>query len=365
MNSSEHTYAVIMAGGGGTRLWPVSRRNRPKQSIPLISDESLFQTTVHRLQGFLPPEHIFVVTVAEQAAELRQQTPELPFENFLLEPAARGTAAVVGLAASILHQRDPQAVMAILPSDHFIRDRDLFHYTLGVAVEVAQNDYLVTLGIAPTFPATGYGYIQRGEALPENFNYPVYAVSRFKEKPDEASAREMLQSRDHSWNSGMFIWKTERILAEFAAQMPELKAALDQIAAVWETPARTQTLSVLWKTLKNETIDYGIMEKAGRVAVIPAAGLDWSDIGSWDALFDVTLPDRDGNVIVSGNLLSFDTHNSLLYGNGDGRLFVTIGLDDVILVDTGDVLLACHRDHAQEVRKVVNYLKNEGQDRYI
>lgn len=353
-----------MAGGGGTRLWPVSRRDRPKQSIPLISQESLFQTTVRRLDGFLPPERIFVVTVAEQAVELRRQAPEIPDGNFLLEPAPRGTASVVGLAAAVLQQRDPQAVMIILPSDHFIRDRDLFHYTLRVAVDVAEKDYLVTLGIAPTFAATGYGYIQRGEPLPENFNYPVYAVSRFKEKPDEAAAREMLHSGDHSWNSGMFIWKTARILSEFASQMPDLKRKLDQIAAAWDTPARESTLAPLWDSLKNETIDYGIMEHAGRVAVIPAAGLDWSDIGSWDALFDVILPDKDGNVIVSGQLLSLDTHNSLLYGNGDGRLFVTIGLDNVILVDTGDVLLACHKDRAQEVRRVVEKLRSEGKEKY-
>jgi mannose-1-phosphate guanylyltransferase len=365
MNTNEHTYAVIMAGGGGTRLWPVSRRERPKQSIPLISKESLFQTTVNRLQGFIPYERIFVVTVAEQAAELRQQAPEIPDENFLLEPAPRGTASVVGLAASILHQRDPQACMAILPSDHYIRDRDLFHYILRVAMEVAQKDYLVTLGIAPTFPATGYGYIQRGQPLPDKFSYPVYAVSRFKEKPDEATARQMLQSGDHSWNSGMFIWKTERILAEFGAQMPELKTSLDQIAADWDTPQRNQTLESLWHGLKNETIDYGIMEKAEQVAVIPAAGLEWSDIGSWDALFDVILPDKNGNVIVSGELLPFDTHHSLVYGNGDGRLFVTIGLDNVIVVDTGDVLLVCHKDRAQEVRRVVEQLKNEGKTQYI
>jgi mannose-1-phosphate guanylyltransferase len=364
MNSYEHTYAVIMAGGGGTRLWPVSRRNRPKQSIPLISQESLFQTTVRRLDGFFPPERIFVVTVEEQAAELRQQAPEIPAENFLIEPAPRGTASVIGLAAAVLQQRDPQAVMAILPSDHFIRDRDLFHYILRVAMDVADRDYLVTLGIAPTFPATGYGYIQRGEPLPENFNYPVYAVSRFKEKPDEAAAREMLYAGDHSWNSGMFIWKTERILAEFARQMPDLKRCLDQIAAAWDTPARDETLGLLWAPLKNETIDYGIMENAGRVAVIPAAGLDWSDIGSWDALFDVILPDPYGNVIVSGKFLPLDTHNSLVYGNGDGRLFVAIGLDNIIVVDTGDVLLVCHKDRAQEVRKVVENLKNSGQEQY-
>jgi mannose-1-phosphate guanylyltransferase len=364
MNKNEHFYAVIMAGGGGTRLWPVSRRDRPKQSIPLISKESLFQTTVRRLDGLIPTERIFVVTVDEQAAELRQQAPELPFENFLLEPAPRGTASVVGLAAAILHQRDPQAVMAILPSDHYIRDRDLFHYILRVAADVAQKDYLVTLGIAPTFAATGYGYIQRGAPLAENFNYPVYTVSRFKEKPDEAAARTMLYSGDHSWNSGMFIWKTERILNEFTAQMPALQTALNQIVADWDTPARAETLNTHWMGLKNETIDYGIMEHAERVAVIPAAGLEWSDIGSWDALFDVILSDKDGNVIVSGELLSLDTHGSLLYGNDDGRLFVTIGLDNIILVDTGDVLLACHRDRAQEVRLVVEKLKSEGREKY-
>lgn len=353
-----------MAGGGGTRLWPVSRRDRPKQSIPLISAESLFQTTVRRLDRLMPPERIFVVTVAEQANELREQAPELPFENFLLEPAPRGTASVVGLAAAILRQRDPQAIMAILPSDHYIRDRDLFHYMLRVAADVAEKDYLVTLGIAPTFAATGYGYIQRGAPLPENFSYPVYNVSRFQEKPDEAAARQMLLSGDYSWNSGMFIWKTERILAEFDAQMPELKTALDEIAASWNTPARAETLQARWMGLKNETIDYGIMEHAKRVAVIPAAGLEWSDIGSWDALFDVLLPDKDGNVIVSGELLALETHGSLLYGNGDGRLFVTIGLDNVILVDTDDVLLACHRDRAQEVRLVVETLRREGREKY-
>lgn len=361
---NQHTYAVIMAGGGGTRLWPVSRRDRPKQIIPLVSDESLFQTTVRRLDGFFPPERIFVVTVADQAVELREQAPEIPAENFLLEPAPRGTASVVGLAAAILHRRDPQAVMTVLPADHYIRDRDLFHYILRVAVEVACKDYLVTLGIAPTFPATGYGYIQRGAPLPESFSYPVYSVLRFKEKPDEATARKMLLTGDHSWNSGMFVWKTGRILAEFADQMPELKASLDQIAAVWDTPSRDETINATWLGLKNVTIDYGIMENAARVAVIPAAGLEWSDIGSWDALFDVLLPDEDGNVIVSGKFLPMDTHNSLIYGNGDGRLFVTIGVDDLILVDTGDVLLVCHKDRAQEVRRVVDTLKNSMREHY-
>ncbi len=359
----EHTYAVIMAGGGGTRLWPVSRSNRPKQLLPLIADETLFQTTVERLNGAFAPDHIYVVTVAEQAEALRQQAPHLPPENFLIEPAPRGTAAVVGLAASILHARDPQAVMCVLPSDHFIRNRDLFHLVLRVAVDVARRNYLVTLGITPTYPATGYGYIQRGQPLPENFGYPVYRVQRFKEKPAESEAREMFRSGDYSWNSGMFIWKTERILSEISAQMPDLSAALTQIAAA-DTPQRAAVIESVWPHLKTETIDYGIMEKASNVAVLPAGGLEWSDVGSWDSLFDVLLPDENGNIVFSGEHIALDTAKSLVYGNRDGRLIVTIGVEDLIIVDSGDVLLICNVNDAQKVRHVVSMLRANGRAHY-
>ena len=226
----DHTYAVIMAGGGGTRLWPLSRKTKPKQMLPLVEEhKTLFQTTVERLMGLLPAERILVVTVAEQAEGLREQAPEIPAENFVMEPAPRGTASVVGLAAVTLRRRDPQAIMAVLPADHFIRNRDLFHLLIRVAVDVAEKDYLVTLGITPTYPATGYGYIQRGELIPERVIYPVYHVKKFKEKPDESHARTMLSTGDHSWNSGMFVWKTEAILAEIGRQMPGLKSALEQI----------------------------------------------------------------------------------------------------------------------------------------
>ncbi|OQY32741.1 MAG: hypothetical protein B6I38_04305, partial [Anaerolineaceae bacterium 4572_5.1] len=179
-----------MAGGGGTRLWPLSRRDTPKQALKLIGDQSLFQSTVSRLEGFFPSERILVVTVAEQAELLKAQAPDLPEANFLVEPAPRGTASVVGLAAAVLHKRDPEAVMAVFPADHFIRNRDLFYHLLGTAVKTAQDDYLVTLGITPTFPATGYGYIQRGEKLPEDSAYPVYEVKRFKEKPQKEAAEQ-------------------------------------------------------------------------------------------------------------------------------------------------------------------------------
>jgi mannose-1-phosphate guanylyltransferase len=362
----DHTYAVIMAGGGGTRLWPLSRKSKPKQMLPLLEENrTLFQTTVERLEGLLPPERILVVTVAEQAEGLREQAPELPAENFLIEPAPRGTASVVGLAAVALRQRDPAAVMAVLPADHFIRNRDLFHLLIRVAVDVAEKDYLVTLGITPTYPGTGYGYIQRGEPIPERVIYPVYGVKKFREKPNEVQAREMLSTGDHSWNSGMFVWRVDAILAEIGRQMPELKSALEGIAAGWGGARRDEVIQRVWLDLENVTVDYGIMEHADKVAVLPAGGLDWSDVGSWDSLFDVLLPDKEGNINFAGNHIAEDTHNSLVYGNRDDRLVVTIGVDDLIIVDTGDVLLVCHKDQAQKVRMVVDSLKNPEKEKYL
>ncbi|PIU90250.1 MAG: mannose-1-phosphate guanylyltransferase, partial [Anaerolineae bacterium CG06_land_8_20_14_3_00_57_67] len=216
----DHTYAVIMAGGGGTRLWPVSRKKHPKHILPLLGADTLFQSTLARLEELVPLDQILVVTAEGQAEELKKQAPGVPARNFLIEPEPRGTASVVGLAAAVLAKRDPQAVMLVLPSDHYIGNRDLFHLVMRAAVQVARKGYLVTLGITPTFPATGYGYIQRGEHLPEKYDYPVYRVLHFTEKPDEEKAREMLARGDHSWNSGMFIWRVDRILEEVARLMP-------------------------------------------------------------------------------------------------------------------------------------------------
>jgi len=361
----DHFFAVIMAGGSGTRLWPVSRQKHPKHILPLLGDRSLFQTTVERLEGLIPAEKLLVVTTESQHSQLKEQAADIPDVNFLLEPEPRGTASVVGLAATVISQRDPQAVMAVLPSDHYISNKDLFRHIMKIAVDVAEKDYLVTLGITPTFPATGYGYIQRGDPLPEDFDYPVYQVLNFKEKPAEQLAREMIAQRDHSWNSGIFIWKTERILAEFSQQMPRLKEKLDTISSAWMTGERLPVLKDTWKDLVPETIDYGIMEHASRVAVIPASGLEWNDVGSWDSLFEVFLPDENGNIVFSGQHLGVDTHASLVYGNHDGRLIVTIGVEDLIVVDSGDVLLICKKEHAQQVRQAVENLKNSDRKRYL
>ncbi len=362
----DHTFAVVMAGGGGTRLWPVSRRSRPKQMLPLLEEHrTLFQTTVERLNDLLPPDRILVVTVEDQVEGLQEQAPEVPKDNYLIEPQPRGTASVVGLAAVAMLRRDPQAVMVVLPADHFIRNRDLFHLLIRVAVDVAEKDYLVTLGITPTHAATGYGYIQRGEPIPERVIYPVYRVSKFKEKPTESQAREMLSTGDHSWNSGMFIWRADAILAEIGRQMPGLRSALDAIAADWASARRGEIIQRVWPDLETVTVDYGIMEHADRVVVLPAGGLEWSDVGSWDSLFDVLLPDKDGNIVFAGQHIAEDTHNTLVYGNRDDRLVVTIGVDDLIVVDSGDVLLVCHKDQTQKVRNIVDGLKNSDREHYI
>jgi mannose-1-phosphate guanylyltransferase len=361
----EHTYAVIMAGGGGTRLWPISRREKPKQLLPLLGKETLFQSTVNRLEKLFPPERILVVTVAEQAEQMQLQAPAIPVENYLIEPSPRGTASVVALAAAVLKKRDPQSAMAILTSDHFIRDKDLFRYLIRTAFDVAAKDYLVTLGITPTSPSTGYGYIEQGESLDGDYKYPVYKVKRFKEKPDQATAEQLLRAGDHSWNSGMFIWKTDAILTEIKRQMPDLSRAVEDIAEAWDTPKRDAVVNSYWSNLKSQTIDYGIMERAERVAVLPAGGLGWSDVGSWDSLFEVLFPDMNGNVPVNTQHLLLDTHNTLVYGKNDERLIVTIGLDDVVVVDAGDVLMICKTDQSQKVKNVVEHLKKYNQEKYL
>jgi mannose-1-phosphate guanylyltransferase len=357
----EHYYAVIMAGGGGTRLWPLSRQARPKQLLRLIEERSLFQTSVQRLEGVFPPERICVVTVDEQATELQGQSPSIPKGNYFLEPMPRGTASVVGLAAIALQQRDPQAVMAILTSDHFIGNEDGFRQMLVAAHDAARDGHLVTLGITPTYPATGYGYIQRGECVASYRNFDACRVLRFKEKPDEAQARRMLKDGDHAWNSGMFVWRVDRILAEFAAQMPALYAGLQEIGQAWGTSQEQSVLQHVWSDLETETIDYGIMEAAENVVVMMADNLQWNDVGSWDSLFDVLPADTQGNIVMGGRHIGVDTQHSLVYVNQEHRLIVTIGVEDLVVVDTGDVLLVCRKDQAQKVRQVVKQLKESGQ----
>ena len=345
-------FAVIVAGGGGTRLWPLSRQKRPKQAIPLLGERTLFQIAVDRLAPLFPPERILVVTSGQYAPELHAQHPQLAETNFIIEPEPRGTAPALGLAAVEVARRDPAGVMACLTADHFIQDEARFRGLLTAAAQVAAGDHLVTLGIAPTYAATGFGYIQRGEALGAYEGFEVYRAARFKEKPSLPEAEAMLADGLHSWNSGMFVWRAARLMAEFARQMPAFHAQLSQIAA------DRAALPHVWPAVANTTIDYGIMEGAEQVAVIPAGGLGWNDVGSWESLLEVLPPDQNGNVVVGADLLAVDTSGTLVHaGEAGHKLVAALGVSDLVIVDTGDVLLVCPKTRAQEVRAFVAALK--------
>jgi mannose-1-phosphate guanylyltransferase len=341
-----------MAGGGGTRLWPLSRQHLPKQSLKLLGERTMFQIAVDRLAPLFPPEQILVVTNAAYAVELGAQCPHLPTENFVVEPSPRNTAPAIALSALAVRRRDPNGLMACLTADHFIGDEARFRATLAAAALAAEQGYLVTLGIAPTFPSTGYGYIQRGEQLGAFDGFGVFRAARFKEKPQRPEAEAMLADGQHAWNSGMFIWRVDRVLAEYARQLPEFYAHLQTIAA---DPAQ---LPALWPHAPNTSIDFGIMEGAQNVAVIPAAGLGWSDIGSWDSLLDVLPPDSNGNVVVGVEHLGLGSRGTLIHGgSGPHKLIATLGVQNLVIVDTDDVLLICPRDQAQNVRAAVEALK--------
>jgi mannose-1-phosphate guanylyltransferase len=357
-----------MAGGGGTRLWPLSRRSIPKQMLNLFGERTLFQTAVDRLLPLIPIDQIYVVTIAEQALQLQDQAPEIPVSNYLIEPGPKGTASVVGLAAAVLQKADPLSRMACLTADHYIGNETMFRELLTAANSLATADELVTLGITPTYPSTGYGYIHQGAELGNQGGFPAFRVQKFNEKPVLSVARDFLLQGGYSWNSGMFVWKTGAILNEIERQMPDLSAGLAQITGAWGTNLQEEVVEQVWGGLVSETIDYGIMENAARVSMLQADGLEWWDVGGWDRLFELLPLDPDGNLIVGKQPVLFDTHNTMIYqtsSQGDERMIAALGVDNLVIVDTGDVLMICPRERAEEVREVVKLLRTRKQERYL
>ncbi|MBN1581450.1 MAG: mannose-1-phosphate guanylyltransferase [Anaerolineae bacterium] len=351
-------YAFIMAGGVGSRLWPRSRKKTPKQFLDLLSEETMLQDAYARLQPLVAPENILIGTGELYVPIVREQLPSLPAENVIVEPAGRGTAPAIGLGALHIQRRDPDATMAVVTADHHIGLVDRFQRVLDAAARVAQEGHLVTLGIAPSFPSTGYGYIQRGARLTTIDGFTIYAAERFTEKPDAATAEAFLGSGLYSWNSGMFIWQVRAIMAEFERQMPHFYAQLNEIGQAAGTPDAQPTLKRVWQAVEKQTIDYGIMENAPDVAVIPTH-IGWNDIGSWHTLMELLDADADGNVTI-GDHIAVDTHNTMVYS--PKKLVATIGLDSLIIVETDDALLICPRDRCQEVRTVIDILRAQGRD---
>jgi len=354
-------YALIMAGGSGTRLWPASREARPKQLLGLLSERTMLQEACQRVAPLVPDDQIFVVTSEAYTDVVRQQIPQVPAANVIGELEGHGTAPCIGLSALYLKRLDPEAVMAVLTADHYIEKADELRGALGAAAQVAEEGRLVTLGIEPNRPATGYGYIERGERLARISGLDVYRVEKFTEKPDLSTAQAFMESGRYYWNSGMFIWKVSAILREFEKLMPRLYAQLMEIDAALGTVEERAVLELVWPQVKKETIDYGIMERAEDVAVIPV-DIGWSDVGDWTALSNLLPADEEGNVVV-GQHVGLDTRGCLIHGSR--RLVTTIGLEDMLVVDTEDALLVCPRERAQEVRDLVKKLRESGREEYL
>ncbi|MFN8377047.1 MAG: mannose-1-phosphate guanylyltransferase [Anaerolineae bacterium] len=358
----EHYYAVIMAGGGGTRLWPLSRADQPKQLHPLLEEHSMFRSSVERLAPLFAPDHIYVVTGAKYVEAMRADAREVPPENFIAEPFGRDSGPAAALGVAVVQARDPEAVVVLLTADHFIANKERFRAVLAAGAKLAQTGPIVTLGISPSFPATSFGYIRRGESLGPVDGFDAYHSLGFTEKPDHEHAVEFLTSGTYSWNSGMFIWTTETAMEELDRQQPNLHAAMRRLQAFVDTPDFETQLAAEWENLNRISLDYAVMEGARHMAVIPV-DIGWSDVGSWDAIYDLLPADEDGNILKgNGTRLAVDTHHTLVYSD---KLTVTIGADDLIVVDTPDALLICRRDRAQDVRTVVNMLKERGASEYL
>ena len=359
-------HPVIMAGGSGTRFWPLSRRNRPKQFLALAGDAPLLAATVERLPPLAPIDRVLVVCGPVHARAVRRMLPELPKENLLVEPCARNTAPCVGLAALHVAERDPQGIMAMLPADHHIGRPAAFRDALAAAAHVAEDGDIVTVGIRPSRPETGYGYLKLGRRLPvkgkPKKGLEPHKVERFVEKPDASTARRYLADGDYLWNSGIFVFRADVILEEIRRAMPDLARALGEIAADLGTSAYRRTLARVFPGCPATSIDYGVMEKSDRIAVVPA-DFGWSDVGSFAALAEVRSADARGNV-AEGEALIFDGKDNVVLAQ-PARPVAVIGLDDVIVVDAGDAVLVCRRDRAQDVRKAVEELTRRGRQEVL
>ena len=355
-------YAVIMAGGIGSRFWPASRKERPKQFLDVFGDGTLIQNTVARLQGLIPPERCLIVTHERYIEQTQKQLPAVPDENILAEPISRNTAPCITYAATTLADRDPDATMVVLPADHVIGNVERFHSTLEVALEAAQEpDALVTIGIEPTYPATGYGYIQYdGDEQEEDAELEAYPVRTFAEKPDQSTAERFIDSGDFLWNSGMFIWRADTILNQVERHLPDAHKAFEPVRAAGDG-VDEETLTQAFKDSPRISIDYGVMEQADSVYVVPGS-FEWNDVGDWRAVYDLSEKDEHGNVI-EGNVIMQDS--SRCYVQAGDRLVVLVGLHDSVVVDTDDAVLVCNRESAQQVKQVVEYLHAHQFEEYV
>lgn len=348
-------WAVIPAGGAGTRLWPMSRADRPKFLLPLHGSRSLLQQTADRLTSLAPPERTLVVCGPGHAAAVARQLPSLPDRNVVVEPSPKGSGPAIGLATALIAHHDPNAILGSFAADHDVRDPIAFRRAVETAIVAARDDWLVTIGIAPTRPDTGYGYIERtDETVIETTSGAAFRAACFVEKPDRARAESYLASGRFLWNASMFIWCAQTLMDELSRLDPDLHAGLREIVAAWRTPEQDAVAAKVWARLPASTIDEGVMEHASRLAVVPAS-MGWSDIGDWHVLGQLAEADAAGNAL-RGDVIAVATTNSAAWSE-TGRLIALVGLDNVVVVDTDDAVLIADRSQSQTVRQVVSMLK--------
>ncbi|MEM7535620.1 MAG: mannose-1-phosphate guanylyltransferase [Chloroflexota bacterium] len=375
-------HIAILAGGIGTRLWPRSRQSRPKQFSDITgSGSTMIQETAQRVAGLIDETRLYVITGEAYGELASDQLPQIPAKQIITEPSGRDTAPAIGLACIHLHRRDPEAVCAILPADHAIADVPAFQAALARAEEAAKAGYLVTLGIEPTSPHTGYGYIKRQDLLwagdgdsngdsnrdssgdsAEPSTLPVYTVAQFLEKPNRETAETFLADGGYYWNGGIFISRVDRMLAEMERQMPEAYACLQGIAAGFDTPDEVSVMLQEWARMPKISIDYGVMEGAERVAMVPL-NAGWNDVGSWNALETIIETDEQDNCVAHNNVLSIDSRGNIIYS--DKKIVTLIGVENLVVVDTGDALLISTKDQTQKVKQVVEELRTQNLDELL
>ena len=350
-------YAVIMAGGSGTRFWPRSTRKKPKQFLKLFGDRTMLQATVDRITPMIPINRVMVITNADYVDLVQQQLPDLPAENIIGEPVARNTAPCVALAAALLERSDPGSTMIVLPADHHITRPDRFLSILETAAARAKDNGLVTIGIKPDSPETGFGYIQIEEDTGETFEgNTVFRVATFTEKPDRETAEQFLESGNYLWNSGMFIWQSDTISREFEQYQPEIYEQMKEIIDSGGPPGNGN-IEQFYRSCPSISIDYGIMEHAEDVFVVPGS-FGWSDVGSWTAVYELRDKDENGNVIQVPQHVLVDSSNNLVQSES-GKLLAVVGMENVAVVETVEAILVCNLDKAQGVKQVVEALKND------
>ena len=357
-------HAVIMAGGGGTRFWPRSRKARPKQFLKLAGDRSLLQMALDRVEGLAAPERTWVVTGEAYRAETAAQLPSLPADRVVGEPCGRDTAPCIGLGAALIARDDPDAVMLTTPADHVIEPVQEFRRAVSAAVQTAEEhpSALVTFGIPPTFASTGYGYIHRGGEVGRRNGVAAWRVRGFREKPNADLAERFVASGEYLWNSGIFVWKVAAVLAQLREQRPALYSAVQRIADAWEGPNRAAVLRSEYEAMEKISIDYAVMEHAPEVLVVQAP-YRWDDVGSWLALERMNPQDADGNTVLA-NHAGLNTKGCVIVGD-PGRLIGTIGVDNLLIIQDGDATLIADRREESGVKKLVGLMQQKGLEKYL